>query len=326
MRYSGNWNLRMVKIAALVFTTTVLPSVGIPDDGSRTLPIRFEPDPTSIRILAGARLVAIYRWTGPRGPSFHPIIGPTGTNVLREYPFTIAPGESHDHPHHAGMWLAHGDVNGHDFWSSKRGEHIQQVAILQLDDVTGRLVTSNHWIATDRTIAADTRAWTIRAWEDGALVFDLEWRLFALKDDLILGDTKEGTLALRIATALQCDPPGNGTLINSEGEAGADAWARRARWCRAAGQLGGNAVSVLLFDHPSNPGHPNGWHVRTYGLLSANPFARKSFQLADEPSPVRLTPGSSIRYCWRVAIVRGSWPPHVIEQAWSNWTAHVHNR
>ena len=29
-----------------------------------------------------------------------------------------APGERVDHPHHVGMWLNHGDVNGLDFWNN----------------------------------------------------------------------------------------------------------------------------------------------------------------------------------------------------------------
>ncbi len=287
----------------------------------RSLPIRFETGEHTIRVLSGTHLVAVYHFGGPRSPSFHPVIGPTGTNVLREYPFAEVPGESRDHPHHRGIWLAHGDVNGHDFWSSPTGERIEQVAVLALDHLAGRLATSNHWIAAGQIIATDTRNWTISVGEDGSVAFDLEWRLYAPDHEVVLGDTKEGTLALRLATALQCDPPGGGTLVNSEGESGAAAWARRARWCRASGSHGGGVVSVLLYDHPSNPGHPNGWHVRTYGLLAANPFARAAFRWPDPSSPSRIAPQGFIAFRWRIAIVPGLPAPAAVDSAWRTWAA-----
>ncbi len=288
------------------------------DSASPRRPVRFEREGDAIRVLSGTNLVAVYRFGGPRSPSFHPVIGPTGTNVLREYPFAD---ESRDHPHHRGIWLAHGDVNGHDFWSSRHGERIEQVALLALDHAAGRLATSNHWIAAGQIVATDTRSWTISVHDDKSIAFDLEWHLHAPGHEVVLGDTKEGTLALRLANALQCDPPGRGTLINSEGDAGAAAWGRRARWCRASGPHGGGEISVLLFDHPSNPAHPNGWHVRTYGLLAANPFARQSFRLPDSSPPLRLPPHGSIVYRWRIAIVPGTPAPSEVESAWQTWAA-----
>lgn len=291
------------------------------DPSSRSLPLRFERGDEVIRVLTGTNLVAVYRFGGPRSPSFHPVIGPTGTNVLREYPFEEVPGESRDHPHHRGIWLAHGDVNGHDFWSSRSGERIEQVAVLALDAAAGRLATSNHWVAAGRIVATDTRSWSISVHDDRSVAFDLEWRLYAPDHEVALGDTKEGTLALRLATALQCDPPGRGTLINSEGDAGSAAWGRRARWCRASGTHRGGEVSVVLFDHPSNPGHPNGWHIRTYGLLAANPFARQSFRLPDPPPPVRIPPHGAIIYRWRIAIVPGTPAPSEVDSAWQTWAA-----
>jgi len=281
--------------------------------------IHFERDELSLRVLAASNLVAVYRFADPPAPTFHPVIGPTGTNVLREYPFAQVPGESRDHPHHRGIWLAHGDVNGHDFWSSRHGERIVPVAFLELNDRTGRFVTSNHWVAAGQLIAADTRAWSILALGDGSLLLDLVWRLYAADRDIVLGDTKEGTFALRLATALQCDPPGSGTLINSEGDSGTAAWGRRARWCRASGRHGGNEISVLLFDHPANPGHPNGWHIRTYGLLAANPFARKSFGLEEAAAAFRIAAGHAVVFRWRVALLPGRATPADIEAMWRMW-------
>ncbi|MCX7819648.1 MAG: PmoA family protein [Kiritimatiellae bacterium] len=283
--------------------------------------IRFEQAESALRILAGAERFAVYRFAEPPSPCVYPLVGPTGTNVLREYPFATVPGESHDHPHHRGLWLGHGEVNGHDFWSCRNGERIQQAAILERNDATGRLVTSNHWVAAGSLVAADTRAWVFRRQADGSVSVELDWRLFTPSGDIELGDTKEGLFALRVATALQCDPPGHGTLINSEGDTGSAAWGRRARWCRASGIHSGAPVSILMFDHPSNPGHPNGWHVRTYGLLAANPIARKSFRLSEQPAPQRIPAGSSLRFRWCVVVTRGVPEPAAVESRWRAWSA-----
>ena len=44
-----------------------------------------------------------------------------GQGSLRMIPFHCSScgkaGEAHDHPHHRGLWVAHGDVNGADNWS-----------------------------------------------------------------------------------------------------------------------------------------------------------------------------------------------------------------
>ena len=51
-----------------------------------------------------------------------------------------------------------------------------------------------------------------------------------------------------------------------------------------AGRLGrlpwsrrGETVGIAIFNHPSSFRYPTGWHVRTYGLFAANPFAQQGF-------------------------------------------------
>src|SRR5690606_40239736 len=41
-----------------------------------------------------------------------------GAFVTRGWPLDPRPGERVDHPHHVGMWLNYGDVNGLDFWNN----------------------------------------------------------------------------------------------------------------------------------------------------------------------------------------------------------------
>src|SRR5215467_10583636 len=57
--------------------------------------------------------------TAPK-PYLWPLRAATGTVVTRGYPIDASvPGETHDHPHHRGLWFTHGDVNGWNFWAGE---------------------------------------------------------------------------------------------------------------------------------------------------------------------------------------------------------------
>ena len=58
-------------------------------------------------------------------PCLFPLHSPSGSMVLRRHPIEpAASGEQQDHPHHAGVWIAHGSIDGHDFW---HGQETRQV-------------------------------------------------------------------------------------------------------------------------------------------------------------------------------------------------------
>src|ERR1700687_1461559 len=49
-------------------------------------------------------------------PVLYPLLTAKGTAVTRGFPLDPRPGERTDHPHHVGLFLSYGDVNGVDFW------------------------------------------------------------------------------------------------------------------------------------------------------------------------------------------------------------------
>src|SRR5262245_49719614 len=60
-----------------------------------------------------------YIWpTTLKKPVLYPIRTAKGTLVTRGFPLDPRPGERVDHPHHVGLWLNHGNVNGLDFWNN----------------------------------------------------------------------------------------------------------------------------------------------------------------------------------------------------------------
>jgi hypothetical protein len=50
-------------------------------------------------------------------PYLHPLRSASGRIVNRSFPAGQLPGETADHPHHAGLFYGHGDVNGYNYWA-----------------------------------------------------------------------------------------------------------------------------------------------------------------------------------------------------------------
>src|SRR3972149_2566078 len=94
-------------------------------------PVVLKRSRNQIEVRIGAQPFTAY-YFGPESPKpyFHPLRSAQGTVVTRGYPMRkdIA-GESPDHPHHRGMFFAHGDVNGVDFWSEAEFEERAPVEV-----------------------------------------------------------------------------------------------------------------------------------------------------------------------------------------------------
>jgi hypothetical protein len=141
---------------------------------------------------------------------------------------------------------------------------------------------------------------------------------FAAIGKVVFRDTKEGTFALRMATALEepsaqdqgkaTAPSRSGKLMNAQGaEREANVWGKRSEWVDYSGTLDGEPVGVVMMDHPDNPRHPTYWHSRGYGLHSINPFGVSDF-LNDKAQNGSLTlePGQHVRFRYRVIIHPGA--------------------
>jgi hypothetical protein len=256
-------------------------------------------------------------------PFLFPVLAPGGVPVTRSWPMTEATGEQRDHPHHQSLWFAHGDVNGYDFWhGSKSGERIElhgEITAATLDNAA-ELRASYRWIAEEEVVCREERRLVFRVEED-ARIIDIEVRLTATENPLILGDTKEGTMALRLHPALRLrGEVAKGAMINSEGASGGECWGKRARWMECSGPIDGQPVGVAILDHPSNPHHPTWWHARDYGLVAANPFGVHDFEKR-EPGTGNVTvdPGESIVFRYRILLHAEAWAPERIEAAFTEF-------
>jgi hypothetical protein len=243
-----------------------------------------------------------------RIPFLYPVIGPGGVPLTRGYPMEPRPHESRDHPHHQSMWVAHGRVNGVDFWHDPKAK-IRLAGKIRIEgpEVAKSIHLPLDWIAPDGSLVMHEKRVLSFGGHARDRWIDVSCTWTAGEDEVVLGDTKEGTFALRLTPELRVEGKhSNGSLVNSEGAKNKDAWGKRARWISSSGLVGGEAYTVTLFDHPSNLRAPTHWHARTYGLIAANPFGLHHFEGAKQNAGnLVIPPGTSIKFQHRVLLSRG---------------------
>lgn len=269
--------------------------------------------PDRLHIEVNGRLLTEYFFKDVPRPYFYPLLGPGDAPMTRNWPMKNTPDEEHDHPHHRSLWFAHGEVNGLDFWSEVKnfGRIVHDgFTAIKSGEKSGVISSRDKWVAADgKVICTDER--TLRIQNPGAAneqVFDFEITLHASNGELTFGDTKEGSMAVRLAETMRLKGKvGHGHIINSNGVRDGDTWGKRAEWCDYYGPVDGKTVGIAIFDHPQNPRHPTWWHVRDYGLFAANPFGQHDFEkLPNKTAGNLLVPaGQSITFRYRLYLHEG---------------------
>jgi hypothetical protein len=123
----------------------------------------------------------------------------------------------------------------------------------------------------------ETRGLTFYALGRGVGMLDMSIRFRMGSKAVTFHDTKEGgLLSVRVASSMEVQR--GGCIENAYGGINQEeAWGRRAPWCDYSGAVQGRPVGIAAMDHVSNPRFPTGWHVRDYGLMTANCFGWKDF-------------------------------------------------
>ena len=267
-----------------------------------------------LRIEVNGQLFAEYNYQNVTRPFFYPVMGAGGASMTRNWPMKETPGEDHDHVHHKGLWYTHGDVNGHDFWAEGKnsGKTVHEKFIeIKSGSKMGSIKSQNKLVASDgKVVCTDER--TVRIHNDASdRILDFDITIHASHGAVTFGDTKEGTMAIRLAETMRVKlpkgKPGEGHIINSEGVRDDATWGKRAKWCDYYGPVDGKVVGVAIFDHPQNPRYPTWWHVRDYGLFAANPFGIHDFEkLSDKTKGNWVLPaGDSATFRYRIYFHQG---------------------
>jgi hypothetical protein len=290
--------------------------------------------PDRVRVEIHGQLFTEYVFKDTPRPYCYPLIGPGGVAMSRNWPMKDAPGEDKDHKHHRSLWFAHGSVNGQDFWSEDKnfGRTVHEAFTKVSSGKIGVLSARNQWVAADgKVICTDDRTIRVHATPASERLLDFEITLHASNGELTLGDTKEGTMALRLAETMRLKPnkenagKPTGHIVNSEGVRDGATWGKRATWCEYHGPVDGKTVGVAMFDHPQNLRHPTWWHVRDYGLFAANPFGRHDFEsLPDKAAGNLVVPaGQSVTFRYRFYLHEGDEQQARVAQRYAEYVAAV---
>ena len=295
-----------------------------------------QEDARRVDVLVDGRPFTSYIWPDTlKVPALFPLRTASGTLITRGFPLEPRAGERVDHPHHVGLWLNFGDVNGVDFWNnssaipaSKNSKYgtIRHKSVDQAVSGEGEatLSVSADWLLHDGSVVlTEKTTYVFRAAADTRTI-DRTTTLTAGEKDVKFADNKEGLLGLRVARQLEqpdtkpeifLDSNGVATKVpalnnqgvtghyhSSKGADGEAAWGTRADWMKLSGKIGTEAVSLVMFDHPGNVGYPTYWHARGYGLFAANPLCRKGFHKELEASVFSLPAGKSVTFKYRLLI------------------------
>jgi hypothetical protein len=206
--------------------------------------------------------------------------------------------------------MSFGDISGSDFWRLKA--RVRQARFIDEPHGgpgKGTFAVQNEYLDQkdpSKVVCNEVARYTFLVRPAGYL---LMWdSTFSADNEFYFGDQEEMGLGFRIATPLRVAargpgnlPPGNGTIVDSEGRKNQkEIWGNSAKWCDYSGTMAGERLGMTIFCHPGNL-RPSWFHARDYGLLEANQFGRKSFKKG-EPSKIVVRPGEKLELRYGVLI------------------------
>jgi Methane oxygenase PmoA len=279
-----------------------------------------------------------YRDAAAQKPYFWPVIGPKGTSMTRAFPMETVEGEQHDHPHHRGVWFGHQGVAGTDTWleaASKKSSGdaprnflaglgtIAHTVFTEISANQQRAVirSKNDYLdSSGKKLMADERSMIFRKGSNEQLILDFDITLRAAYGDVELQDKKDAGLNVRVPTSMSLTH-GKGHIINSSGDQDVAAWARKADWVDYHGTVDGKHVGVAFLNHPTSFRYPTRWHVRDYGLFTANAFGPQSLDANEQSGTFTLKGGDAIHLRHQIIFHEGDDKAAAIPEAFQNYAA-----
>ena len=298
--------------------------------------VEFIESKNKVDVMVGGRHFTSYVYGNKHTkPMLVPLRTPSGIEVTRRNPLVEMKGGSDDHQHHVGIFFAVDKVNGTNFWNNTAPlpqiKHIKttQVAV---DNGNAKLTTVMHWIdRSGNVLLEENRTMVFLAGENkDEYAIDFSIDLTARQTKVVFEDIEEGVFAVRVADCLresnskvmlkadQSLPEesisGTGRYFSSNGdETAKNVWGKRARWVALQGIRKGKVVGVAILNHPASINYPTYWHVRSYGLFSANPLGQGDFQRQSKYKknpviPLRLTlkRGQKAHFRFLVVVYEGT--------------------
>ena len=264
-------------------------------------------------------------------PYLWPVYGPTGKAMTRAFPMADLPSETkaqRDHYHHRGMNFGHESIGCWDTWS-ERGTHesglknpnasgaaqkrldllgsIRHVKFTELKTDADKATiaeTCEYVDSSGKRILTEERRLTFRSSGDSRSI-DFDQDFLATDGEVTVDDRKDAGLSIRVPASMAVDSKEGGKIVNSEGITDKDAWSKAAKWCDYSGPVDGENLGIAFLNHPSSFRHPTRWHVRSYGLFTANPFASKQYDKELPDAATVVASGEKLKLRHRFVFHKG---------------------
>jgi hypothetical protein len=274
--------------------------------------------PASATVRFGGRPVLEYRTTAsPMKPYVRELFTPGGVQILRDSPA--------DHKHHHGLMFALA-VDGVTFWEEAAGDGsekprgpLQTAAGSFLDAPCTRLIQTLDWTdAHGKPLLVERREIGVVAPQGSAPVTLVLWNsqlsTAAGVDAVKLDGHHYYGLGIRFLKSMDR----GGRFFNSSQQPGEVVRGSErlvtARWCAYTASADGKPVTAAIFDHPSNPRHPNKL------FTMSPPFAYLSATLNLWKEPLALKAGAELKLRYAVAVWDGETPAEQIESLYEKWS------
>ena len=293
-----------------------------------------------IDVVVGGKVFTTYYFSAATAkPYLMPLQTASGVVISRSFPVgndvtgADVRNDSFE-PHQRPLYFGHGNVDGLDYWGEQAFErffndHAHQayghMLLKSVEEVAGsgnqasvrarfRMLDPK-----ERDIGEETQEYTFLG-DERTRTIDCEFVVHATAGPLVLGDTKEGTFGIRLTSELSAP---HDHMLNSLGSRGEGAiWGKPAEWVNYSGVVAGNPVGIAVFDSPSSFRHPTTWHARAYGLLAANPFARREFTKdRGQDGSWTIPEGQSLKFRYRVLIYDGELTPAQLAEQYRQYAA-----
>ena len=273
-----------------------------------------------VTISSGKRPLAEYRYQGvPFKPYVAKLYTPNGVQILRDSP--------HDHKHHHALMFAL-SVDGVDFWSerprcgSQKSQAIKELhnthkgvqlqtgfvdKLVWTEPKKGKVLL-NEQRSIDVELLEKPRPVTLLTWESQLSVPQG-------MDSVKLGGEHYFGLGMRFVESMDK----GGRFFNSEKAPGQVVRGTErltaARWCAYEAKVDDKPVTVVLFDFPANPRHPNKMFSMT------RPFSYLSATLNLWKEPMTLKDAKPLSLCYGVVVCDGTLKPSEIDAVYQHWLA-----
>lgn len=296
--------------------------------------VKLERSQGKIEVIVDGRPFTIYHFSPATAkPYLMPLRTASGTIVTRGFPVVndVAKGDpkgSSFEPHQRPLYFGHGDIDGLDFWQepvfdkyyTDHGHqaygHMVLKVVEQADagKIRARFTLDS---PNNREIGEETQTFEFGG-NANTRTIDCEFVLYATNGPLDIGDTKEGTFAIRLAPELSAP---HAHMLNSDGASGEKAiWGKPADWVSYSGTVDGKPVTVTIFDSPKSFRHPTTWHARAYGLFAANPFGIREFTGdPNKDGSWTIPEGKSLTFRYRILVHDGEFSASQIAEAYREY-------